>query len=217
MVNNIEYDIKKNQKPSLTLPRTHFWTLMQLWGTQNKTRLFLNSIACIDYRIDVVNGFKSHGNHGTIIPFTRLRNTESFSVSLNCQSNSSKLHMQEALDGRLLDDPQHIVNTASGQPCLESYSAFIPGYLRHAIHYAALFSTRRNKWHWICLSVTNVKGPLRAGGCKSACSHFKLPRKGIKTATLRKRRSSGAKKKAASRWYAYPDGRVNERGCFLWS
>lgn len=122
------------------LPRTHFWTLMQLWGTQNKTRLFLNSIACIDYRIDVVNGFKSHGNHGTIIPFTRLRNTESYRVSLNCQSNSSKLHMQEALDGRLLDDPQHIVNTASGQPCLESCSAFIPGYLRHAIHYAALFS-----------------------------------------------------------------------------
>lgn len=47
--------------------------------------------------------------------------------------------MQEALDRRLLDDPQHIVNTASGQSCLESYSVFIPRYLQYTIHYSAFF------------------------------------------------------------------------------
>ncbi len=74
--------------------------------------------------------------------------------------------MREVSDCRLTDVSQHIDNTVSGQPCLEPCWVFMPGYLWHAIHYIFILFPLRNKCRRIRLSVTNVKGFLRAGGSK---------------------------------------------------
>ncbi len=123
--------------------------------------------------------------------------------------------MREVSDCRLTDVSQHIDNTVSGQPCLEPCWVFMPGYLWHASHYIFILFPLCNKCLRIRLSVTNVKGFLRAGGSKVPAailsSSKRESRQWLCSQTAQK------PKTLASHWYAFPDGRESERAGFLWT
>ncbi len=119
--------------------------------------------------------------------------------------------MREVSDCRLTDVSQHIDNTVSGQPCLEPCWVFMPGYL---------FSCYPLYIYFVSIAQQVPPNPFVSDKCErlpqsrrkqSACSHFKLFQKRIKTVTLFTRRLRSQRHWQATGMHILTGGKVKER------